>query len=39
MDYMMSVNGRNDVYGVWWNRRNTDLQYVLATGHMMAWSR
>ena len=29
LDYMMSVNGRNDVYGVWWERRNTDLQYVL----------
>ena len=29
LDYMMSVNGRNDVYGVRWNRRNTDLQYVL----------
>jgi len=29
LDYMMSVNGRNDVYGVWWDRRNTDLQYVL----------
>ena len=29
LDYMMSVNGRNDVYGAWWNRRNADLQYVL----------
>ena len=29
LDYMMSVNGRNDVFGTWWNRRNTDLQYVL----------
>ena len=29
LDYMMSVNGRNDVYGVWWERRNIDLQYVL----------
>ena len=28
LDYMMSVFGR-DVYGVWWDRRNTDLQYVL----------
>ena len=25
----MSVNGRNDAYGTWWNRRNTDLKYVL----------
>ena len=29
LDYMMSVNGRNDVFGTWWNRRNTDLQFVL----------
>jgi len=29
LDYMMSVNGRNDVYGSWWSRRNTDLKYVL----------
>ncbi len=29
LDYMMRVNGRNDVSGVWWKRRNTDLQYGL----------
>ena len=29
LDYLMSVNGRNDAYGIWWNRRNTDLKYVL----------
>ena len=29
LDYMMSVNGRNDAYGTWWKRRNTDLKYVL----------
>ena len=29
LDYLMSVNGRNDAYGTWWNRRNTDLKYVL----------
>ena len=23
------ANGRNDAYGTWWNRRNTDLKYVL----------
>ena len=28
-DYIMSVNGKNDVFGVWWDRRNTDLRYVL----------
>ena len=29
LDYLMSVNGRNDVLGKWWDRRNTDLQFVL----------
>ena len=23
------ANGRSDAYGTWWNRRNTDLKYVL----------
>ena len=29
LDYLMSVDSPADVYGRWWNRRNTDLQYVL----------
>ena len=29
LDYLMSVNGRNDLYGRWWDKRNTDLQFVL----------
>ena len=29
LDYLMSVNGRNDGYGYAWDRRNTDLQYIL----------
>jgi hypothetical protein len=29
LDYLMSVNGRNDAYGTWWKRRNNDLKYVL----------
>ena len=29
LDYMMSVNGRSDVLGPWWDRRNADLMYVL----------
>ena len=29
LDYLMSVNGYNDAYGKWWNRRNNDLKYVL----------
>ena len=29
LDYLMSVNDRNDAYGSLWKRRNTDLKYVL----------
>ena len=29
LDYMMSVNNRDDAYGIWWNRRNADLMHVL----------
>lgn len=29
LDYLMSVNGRNDGHGNAWNRRNNDLQYIL----------
>ena len=29
LDYLMSVKGRNDLNGKWWDRRNADLQYVL----------
>ena len=29
LDYLMSINGRNDVHGIWWKRRNADLRYVL----------
>jgi len=29
LDYLLSVNGYNDAYGKWWNRRNNDLKYVL----------
>lgn len=25
LDYLMSVNGHNDVFGIWWDRRNADL--------------
>jgi hypothetical protein len=31
LDYLMSVNGRADVFGPWWDRRNADLRYVLST--------
>lgn len=29
LDYLMSVSGRDDLYGSWWSRRNADLRYVL----------
>ena len=29
LDYLMSVNGHNDVFGIWWDRRNADLRFVL----------
>ena len=29
LDYLMSVTGRSDVFGTYWERRNLDLSYVL----------
>ena len=29
LDYLMSLNGNGDVFGIWWDRRNADLRYVL----------
>ena len=29
LDYLMSVNGHKDVFGIWWDRRNADLRFVL----------
>ena len=29
LDYLMCVDGRNDVFGPWWDRRNADLRFVL----------
>ena len=29
LDYLMNLNGRADVFGIWWDRRNADLRYVL----------
>lgn len=29
LDYIMNVEVAGDLYGVYWNRRNTELQYVL----------
>ena len=29
LDYLMSLNGNGDAFGIWWDRRNADLRYVL----------
>ena len=29
LDYLMSLNGHSDVFGIWWDRRNADLRFVL----------
>ena len=31
LDYLMSLNGHGDVFGIWWDRRNADLRFVLDT--------
>ena len=29
LDYLMSLNGHGDAFGIWWDRRNADLRFVL----------
>ena len=29
LGYLMSLNGHGDVFGIWWDRRNADLRFVL----------
>ena len=29
LDYLMSLNGHGDEFGIWWDRRNADLRFVL----------
>ena len=29
LDYLLSINGHNDTFGIWWDRRNADLRFVL----------
>ncbi len=31
LDYFLSVNNYNEVYGSWWARRNSDIRYILTT--------
>ena len=30
LDYLLSVNRSQDLYGIYWDRRNSDLRYVLS---------
>ena len=29
LDYLISLDGHTDVFGIWWDRRNADLRFVL----------
>ena len=29
LDYLMSINSHDDLYGIYWERRNLDLSYIL----------
>ena len=31
LDYLMSLNGHADLFGIWWDRRNADLRFVLTS--------
>lgn len=31
LDYFLSIRYEDDVFGIYWNRRNTDLRFVLTT--------
>lgn len=31
LDYLLNVNMSDDIYGIFWERRNSDLRYVLST--------
>lgn len=31
LDYFLSIRFEDDVFGIYWNRRNTDLRFVLTT--------
>ena len=31
LDYFLSIRYEEDVFGIYWNRRNTDLRFVLNT--------
>ena len=31
IDYLMSLNKHSNAYGIWWDRRNTDLRHVMTS--------
>ena len=35
LDYLMSLNGHGDVFGIWWDRRNADLRFVLNSWQLL----
>ncbi len=37
LDYLMGVTGRHDVFGLYWERRNADLQFILHTWQWEAY--
>ena len=37
LDYLMGVTGRDDVFGVYWERRNLDLSYILLDWQWQAY--
>ena len=30
LDYLLSINNRSDIFGIWWDIRNRDLRFVLS---------
>ena len=37
LDYLLNVNRSSDLYGIFWERRNMDLQYVLSPYQFQAY--
>lgn len=37
LDYLMSVTGRSDVFGTYWERRNLDMSYILLDWQLRAY--
>lgn len=39
LDYMMCVDRESDIFGYYWNRRNTELGYVLSHGQYVLYTQ